>query len=424
MSSKRIGPFLGLNNTRPLTQLEQFERGQRSGDFMRSADNVDVTDAGTLRRRQGWAKRLGGTQMRGLFALDDGSALVADYNQLCRLTYEDDELSKQVLMADLRPGAPISYTDTPLGTYLSDGYGMWVYRDGEVSEAMLDTPNPPYITAMDGGSLPGGLYQVACTFVRSDGLQSCASEAVQVEVPDNGLMYITLPATTQAMVAAVDVFMTPVNGDTLLLVERVPVGTPQTAVYALPDEGPRCTTQHFAPLPPGSILRLHEGRLWVANGAAVFHSQPYAYGLHDPTEDFLFFPAEVTLLEPVSGGVFIVADKTYLLTDDGQKKLQEVLPYGAPPGTAARRSGGGGIYWMSHRGLILATDDGQVKNLHEGVLAIPKSSAASVVVREEQGMEQVVAATQSKQGNSVAVAKGVLEAQIIKQGVFNGTHIP
>ena len=79
---------------------------------------------------------------------------------------------------------------------------------------------------------------------------------------------------------------------------------------------------------------------------------------------------------------------------------------------------------MSHRGLILATDDGQVKNLHEGVLAIPKSSAASVVVREEQGMEQVVAATQSKQGNSVAVAKGVLEAQIIKQGVFNDTHIP
>lgn len=66
MSSKRIGPFLGLNNTRPLTQLEQFERGQRSGDFMRSADNVDVTDAGTLRRRQGWVKRVSGTQMRGL----------------------------------------------------------------------------------------------------------------------------------------------------------------------------------------------------------------------------------------------------------------------------------------------------------------------------------------------------------------------
>ena len=56
MSSKRIGPFLGLNNTRPLTQLEQFERGQRSGDFMRSADNVDVTDAGTLRRRQSRAR--------------------------------------------------------------------------------------------------------------------------------------------------------------------------------------------------------------------------------------------------------------------------------------------------------------------------------------------------------------------------------
>ena len=79
---------------------------------------------------------------------------------------------------------------------------------------------------------------------------------------------------------------------------------------------------------------------------------------------------------------------------------------------------------MSHRGLILAADDGQAKNLHEGVIATPRSTAASVMVREERGIEQVVAATQSKQGSSVAVAKGVLEAQIIKQGVFNDTHLP
>ena len=159
MSSKRIGPFLGLNNQAPATKMERG--GDAPGHWLRSADNVDVTDAGTLRRRQGWAKRLGGTQMRGLFALADGSALVADYNQLCRLTYEDGQLSKQALMADLRPGAEISYTDTPLGTYLSDGYGLWVFRGGAVARATMEAPNAPGLSASAGGSLPSGTS--ACT---------------------------------------------------------------------------------------------------------------------------------------------------------------------------------------------------------------------------------------------------------------------
>ena len=419
MSSKRIGPFLGLNNTRPLTQLEQFERGQRSGDFMRSADNVDVTDAGTLRRRQGWAKRLGGTQMRGLFALDDGSALVADYNQLCRLTYEDGQLNKQALMAELRPGAEVSYTATPAGVYLSDGYGLWVFRGGAVARATMDAPNAPGLSASAGGSLPGGLYQVACTFERQDGTQSCASVTVQADVPDDGILNIHLPTTTQPLTAWVNVFVSPVNGDALFLAERMPIGTTSTTLYVPPEQGGRCMTLYMAPTPAGQIVRQHQGKLLVARGAVVFTSQPYAYGIYDPAEDFMQFPADVTLLEPVGAGLFIVADKTYFLSNGPGAAIVEVLPYGAPRGAAVQRGEGGGIYWMGDRGLVQATEDGQAKNVNDGVLALPKPHSAALLVREQDGMEQIVAATQARPGVSVAASRGFMDAQIIKQGVTN-----
>lgn len=419
MSSKRIGPFLGLNNTRPLTQLEQFERGQRSGDFMRSADNVDVTDAGTLRRRQGWAKRLGGTQMRGLFALDDGSALVADYNQLCRLTYEGGQLNKQALMAELRPGAGVSYTATPAGVYLSDGYGLWVFRGGAVARATMEAPNAPGLSASAGGSLPGGLYQVACTFERHDGTQSCASVTVQADVPDGGILNIHLPTTTQPLTAWVNVFVSPVNGDALFLAERLPIGTTSTTLYVPPEQGGRCTTLYMAPTPAGQIVRQHQGKLLVARGAVVFTSQPYAYGIYDPAEDFMQFPADVTLLEPVGAGLFIVADKTYFLPNEPDAAIAEVLPYGAPRGAAVQRGEGGAIYWMGDRGLVQATDDGQAKNVNDGVLTLPKPHSAALLVREQDGMEQIVAATQARSGVSVAASRSFMDAQIIKQGVTN-----
>ena len=417
MSSKRIGPFLGLNNQAPATKM--VRGGDAPGHWLRSADNVDVTDAGTLRRRQGWVKRVSGTQMRGLFALADGSALVADYNQLFRLTYEDGQLSKQALMADLRPGAPISYTDTPMGTYLSDGYGLWVYRAGQALRATMDVPNAPDVQADTGGSLPGGLYQVACTFVQQDGTQSCASVVAQVSVPDKGLLRIGLPTSLQPLAAAVNVYVSPVDGDVLFLAEQLPMGTTQTTLYVPPMEGSRCFTLHMAPMPAGQIVRQHQGRLLVARSAVVFTSQPYAYGIYDPAEDFMQFPAEVTLLEPVRAGLFIVADKTYFLPNEQGAPMAEVLPYGAPRGAAVQRGEGGGIYWMGERGLVQATEDGQAKSMNDGVLALPKPHSAALLVREQGGIEQIVAATQARPGTSLAQAHSFMDAQVIKQGVLS-----
>ena len=52
MKTVPVGPFLGMNNRLPDTKL----RVQDKGDFVRNAVNVDVTTAGTVKRRQGLTK--------------------------------------------------------------------------------------------------------------------------------------------------------------------------------------------------------------------------------------------------------------------------------------------------------------------------------------------------------------------------------
>ena len=74
---------------------------------------------------------------------------------------------------------------------------------------------------------------------------------------------------------------------------------------------------------------------------------------------------------------------------------------------------------MGDRGLVQATEDGQAKNVNDGVLALPKPHSAALLVREQDGMDQIVAATQARPGVSVAASRSFMDAQIIKQGVTN-----
>ena len=108
--------------------------------------------------------------------------------------------------------------------------------------------------------------------------------------------------------------------------------------------------------------------------------------------------------------------------DRGRGRRSADAERGLPDGPGqdlAQRGEGGGIYWMGDRGLVQATEDGQAKNVNDGVLALPKPHSAALLVREQDGMEQIVAATQARPGVSVAAARSFMDAQIIKQGVTN-----
>lgn len=70
--------------------------------------------------------------------------------------------------------------------------------------------------------------------------------------------------------------------------------------------------------------------------------------------------------------------------------LTERLPYGAIKGSLKRDERSDILYWFSPKGLCMATNDGQVRNMTDGRLAVTNSKRAPVLLREANGLRQLV----------------------------------
>ena len=66
MKTAEIGPFKGENN-----RLPDFTLSGKEGAFVRSAVNVDLSGAGTFKRRPGVERVVSGTDCHSIWAIDD-----------------------------------------------------------------------------------------------------------------------------------------------------------------------------------------------------------------------------------------------------------------------------------------------------------------------------------------------------------------
>ena len=100
-----LGPFAGMNNRLPDHQLGIVERGQKAGDYLRNAVNVDLTAAGTLQRRKGSTLAVPGTRCHSLWS-DGEQAFYVDGTDLKRF-------SGEVVATGLAYGRPVSFCKAP-----------------------------------------------------------------------------------------------------------------------------------------------------------------------------------------------------------------------------------------------------------------------------------------------------------------------
>ena len=128
--------------------------------------------------------------------------------------------------------------------------------------------------------------------------------------------------------------------------------------------------------------------------------------------------AGITLLEPGQTGVYVAtADKTFWLSGldvDQVERVSELLPYGAIEGSAARMENGNDIAWFSVRGLVIGTQDGQVKNMQEENIAVGAAQAGATLYREQDGMRQLVAAVSGAQ-ESRAAANSFMTMEVVRK---------
>ena len=403
MSAKTapIGPFVGINNRLPDHQLAVVERGRKAGDYLRNAVNVDLTAAGTLQRRKGSALAQAGANCHSLWS-DGEQAFYADGTDLKRF-------SGEVVATGLAYGRPVSFCKAPTGDVIwTDGVRLETIGKGPLA---VPTPNPaPVVTAGGGGALHAGYYQLAITAVAADGRESGSTWPVQVQVQDSGRIEVSgLPGTL------VNIYVSPLNGDTLYLTASTTASS-----YIIPvmgTQGAQCQTLNLRPLPAGRFVREYHGRLLVADASGLYYSEPWAYGLYNPLRGYIPL-AGITLLEPGQTGVYVAtADKTHWLSGldvDQVERVAELLPYGAVEGSAAHIENSNDIAWFSVRGLVIGTQDGQVKNMQEENVAVGAAQAGATMYREQDGMRQLVSSVSGAQ-ESRAAANSFMTMEVVRK---------
>jgi len=403
MKTVPLGPFLGMNNRLPDAKLHV----QDKGDFVRNAVNVDITTAGTVKRRQGLTKLLDGDSCHSLFCAENGTAYYADGNNLYRVTGEVSAPVRQVVRSDLVFGNPLAFCEAPFGLLYSDGVDLF-RLDGAISEPFgADVPSHAPGVSVSGGSLPGGTYQATYTLLWELG-ESGAYPPVQVTVPDGSSINLSAPYPNARF------YLSSCNGEELF---HLGDGYTASALVNSDIGGAPCQTIGMGRIPGGNIVRYGNGRVLVAQGSTLFYSEPFAPALFNPVGNWIPFPAPISIVEPIGAtGTWVVADKTYWLDggDVATATLVEKLPYGAAFGSSISLPDRKAVTWYSARGICMADGQGEVTNVQEGAVFPDSASVGAVMFREQDGLKQLVASVLRSDG-TVAAASTFMEAEVIRK---------
>lgn len=407
------GPFnLGVNNRRP-----EFDLRTRDGSFLRSAVNVDISETGSVRRRQGNTKVLNGTDVHSLWGTLD-SAYYVDDRTLYHVRGITGDSVVTPIDTGMARGRRVSYAVAGPDTFYSNGDKIGRIQ-GTRTFPLGCSPlvHAPVVVAMSGGSLPQGVYRVCFAFTNADGEHSGTTAPQRIDVGPNGKIVVSgLPATWPSDATGLIIFATSPNDDILRIVQQLATPTNSVTIATPMSYGARCQTALLTRMPAGDIVRELNGRLFVVVGNALIYSEPYAYALTNPERNYVLFHEPITVVEPVNNGLYIVADQTYWVAGDiASAELNPVLPYGGVMHSSGQVLHKNECFWMSTRGLVVGDQNGTVRNVQEDNVAVSPASTGAALMRESDGLKQLIASTFGS-GVSQAAARSYMDAEIVRKG--------
>lgn len=393
----------GVNNRLEPTQLDTRLPDRSKARFLYGGTNVDINEKGFIRRRRGQTETLS-SPTHSIWSTPPFTEMFGVVNDQLARMYEGGTGVARDVLVPFMPRIPVSFSRG------EDGDVYWTNEldlrrvSGGVDEPAWTAPPPrPAITVGTAGALPAGQYLLAVTATQ-DGVESPVAEFITLQVPANG--HIDISSTVP-----INVYLSGTNGDTPTLQYSGSLGS----IFVPNDAGRRSDSTPLATMPPGSIVRHYNGRMLVAAGPNLFVSEPYRYGVFDPTRGYFGFSGDITVLEPTDNGLYIAADRTFWVGDLFSDALQEVLPYGAVAGSSVRSADDETVYWQSERGLIRADKNMAVTNVQEDALAIRGGREGATLFREVNGQTHVVA-TRSQVPETKAVAFTYMDAEIVRKG--------
>lgn len=326
----------GINNVARELDMPRGEAGQPL--TLREATNVDLSDTGKPRRREGYTLAHAGTLGHSGWS-DDHFPFALFVDETSMYVMFADE-SVQAVTTGLARGLPLSFARVNDSVLWTNGI-----QSGQVGHDLTAHPwcagspsGQPTLAAGLGGQLDAGSYQVAVTWFDPLGRESGAVRAEPVDVLAGGAITLTsIPQPPSGW--RIRVYCSNGNDGVLKAALTLDAGTLSATIDTRP-EGRACDTLLLQPMPPGQIVAHGNGRQFVARGAHVLFSPPFRYGLFEPRYNVVSFNGRVEQMVFVGDGTdaagLYVADseRTYWLAAPNPKDWRQVIayPYGAMSG--------------------------------------------------------------------------------------------
>lgn len=184
--------------------------------------------------------------------------------------------------------------------------------------------------------------------------------------------------------------------------------------------------------PMAEILAVYRGRMYLAAGPLLWYTELYLYDRVDKDRNYYFLEHDITMVEPVSDGLYVGTTKQLLfLKGIAAKGLEQQIIVNSPvmrgssvtvPYSKAHpqaRQGpvpeGEGPMFITGAGICLGLDGGQVYNLTQDRVVFPEAERAAALYREDQGANSYVAVADSAGGLRAGVRFGdYVDAEIVR----------
>ena len=165
--------------------------------------------------------------------------------------------------------------------------------------------------------------------------------------------------------------------------------------FALQDPG----IEFKQPLPPGQLIEIYRGCLYVAKGNVLYISDPLC-DYYDIRRGYRVFSNDITLLRAVDDGIYVGDDKIWWVKGDTPEQFDRLEVYGVPAiiHTAVRVNGqyvGDGVkgnvaIWTGTNGICVGDNSGSVINATEPRFTMDASGEGAAFIREKSGVRQYI----------------------------------
>ena len=401
-----LAPFAnGMNNRAPERRLPD--------GAVRNAVNVDFLAPDGFATRPGATKVYTGAALRGGFSCPAGQYFV---EQLMLKQFNADNTATDLYSGII--GDTIAYDYLNDIVYVSDNEVALKIENGNVHAWGMAPPATPVVTRV-AGVFPEGVYIALYSWVDANGVESAPSPMAYITAPESSGFYFTeLPAFTDPQAVALRIYLTTADGKIFYHVADT-TAAEYTIAAEQYDDGAVFDLHFTTPPPAGKIIRHYNGRMYVAtDGGIVQYSEPFAYDHFSILNNYIAFPDEVDIMEPVENGIFFAyGDKTVFYEGNPEDgfNVRPRLNCGGVFGTGQPLPNGEGVMWQSQWGAVEGSPQGQIQQKQHSNVAPDTATAGAAIVRQHEGSKHFIASLSGTTMPTIA-ASSWMDAEIIRRG--------